>query len=771
MIKLSEHILKLRKIPQLEVKFPSNSDTKRFYLVLQDSVYRPIAFCSKRLLPHQLHWAPAQLEAYAVYYSVCEKWRYYLTLNKTIVHTDHRNLSWLFKQSQKGMIGRWFAHLCAYDLDIIYVQGKTQVTADPLSRLLRQASLPPEWIPSPTTETPPVAALLSTITNGIIKERASHPPLLTTLTSTITAVDFDFITSFMHPNDSACNLPRAKWAHEQRNDPRLGHIYRFLTRTTTKTNTPVPKWVRTAAQSYRLDQGILQYRSLRKVGDPADHTAWVIAVPHSLRNAVIQECHDNRAAGHRGMVKTTMLLRQRYHFLGLRKAVRKYISQCAKCTQAKSARSSRSLPLTPMFSPAPFLAIAIDIYKPGTTLLNGYKYILTVVDMCTRWVHFIPLKSKYSVEVLLALCHKWFAFHGIPEFILSDRGKEFMGVVSTICQATGIKQIRTTPWHPQSNGLCEVQHATLTRELRIRAQGREVDWDALLPEIQFAFNVTPDDITPGLSPFQLVYGRKPRMSPRDVAFPARIVPPPMPPQHTKYVNTIVKKLQSLHLSALDKQIQRKEDLRRKHDNTRAPLADTLPKRGDVVFVHKPTTTTQKLLMQWSPPCHLVLQAHQNTCLVRPLTSPAGRGGKFPQDVTRNMSSVKVVTLRPADFWIGARVLRKHKQVWFLVTVIDVQEDEGKTLYQVDYDDCGKEDIDAGVLYDSIVYHPRLEQNLFEDTQLPSVGQAMHYVRSSATATIRSNRRDQPRNAETSSSSTVEAELQDKIHSHCPLQIH
>ena len=75
------------------------------------------------------------------------------------------------------------------------------------------------------------------------------------------------------------------------------------------------------------------------------------------------------------MVKTTMLLRQRYHFLGLRKAVRKYISQCAKCTQAKSARSSRSLPLTPMFSLAPFLAIAIDIYKPGTTLLNGYKYI------------------------------------------------------------------------------------------------------------------------------------------------------------------------------------------------------------------------------------------------------------------------------------------------------------------------------------------------------------------------------------------------------------
>ena len=101
-----------------------------------NGAYRPIAFCSKRLLPHQLNWAPAQLEAYAVFHAVCVKWRYYLTLNKTIVHTDHRNLSWMFEHAQKGMIGRWYAQLAAYDLDITYVSGKSQVTADPLSRIL-----------------------------------------------------------------------------------------------------------------------------------------------------------------------------------------------------------------------------------------------------------------------------------------------------------------------------------------------------------------------------------------------------------------------------------------------------------------------------------------------------------------------------------------------------------------------------------------------------------------------------------------------------------
>ena len=102
-----------------------------------DGAYRPIAFCSKRLLPHQEHWASAQLEAYAIYYSVVVKWRYYLALSKTIVHSDHRNLIWLLSHQHKGMIGRWHTSLAAFDLDISYVSGKSQMVADPLSRLFR----------------------------------------------------------------------------------------------------------------------------------------------------------------------------------------------------------------------------------------------------------------------------------------------------------------------------------------------------------------------------------------------------------------------------------------------------------------------------------------------------------------------------------------------------------------------------------------------------------------------------------------------------------
>ena len=61
------------------------------------------------------------------------------------------------------------------------------------------------------------------------------------------------------------------------------------------------------------------------------------------------------------------------------------------------------------------------------------------MDLCSRWVQFIPITSKLASEVLVNLCRFWFHFRDIQEFILSDRGKEFLSVVSSVCALLGIK--------------------------------------------------------------------------------------------------------------------------------------------------------------------------------------------------------------------------------------------------------------------------------------------------------------------------------------------
>ena len=165
------------------------------------------------------------------------------------------------------------------------------------------------------------------------------------------------------------------------------------------------------------------------------------------------------------MRKTVLRLRQLFFFRGVRRKVTRLLRKCVECLRAKSTIFTLDTPLSPMVSFSPFRAICIDLYSPGVVSPEGHRHVLTVVCMCTRWVAFFPLKTKYSAEVISVLSRFWFHLHGLPEIVLSDRGKEFLRVVTAVCEVLQIHHIKTTPYHPQSNGLCESQHKTLTREL------------------------------------------------------------------------------------------------------------------------------------------------------------------------------------------------------------------------------------------------------------------------------------------------------------------
>lgn len=146
-------------------------------------------------------------------------------------------------------------------------------------------------------------------------------------------------------------------------------------------HTPVQDLVRVTAQSYTLRHGLLHYHATHQVGHQKCHTGWVVAVPQSMRNRVIQECHSSNVLGHNGIIKTVLELRQRYHFPALRKAVIRYIANWNACVRAKSMQMRNVVALYPMFAPVPFNAIAIDLFKSGVTLAGYIK--ITDQAYCT----------------------------------------------------------------------------------------------------------------------------------------------------------------------------------------------------------------------------------------------------------------------------------------------------------------------------------------------------------------------------------------------------
>ena len=72
-----------------------------------------------------------------------------------------------------------------------------------------------------------------------------------------------------------------------------------------------------------------------------------------------------------------------------------------------------------------------------------------------------------------------------------------------------MKQLRTSVYHPQTDGLVERFNKTLKQMLKKAMQADGKNWDQLLPHVLFAVREVPQAST-GFSPFELLYGRRPR---------------------------------------------------------------------------------------------------------------------------------------------------------------------------------------------------------------------------------------------------------------------
>ena len=74
----------------------------------------------------------------------------------------------------------------------------------------------------------------------------------------------------------------------------------------------------------------------------------------------------------------------------------------------------------------------------------------------------------------------------------------------------GIEKLRTTSYHPQTNGQCERSNSTLMNMLGTLTPDQKKDWKSHLLTMCYAYNSTQHSVT-GLSPYYLMFGRHPRL--------------------------------------------------------------------------------------------------------------------------------------------------------------------------------------------------------------------------------------------------------------------
>ena len=92
----------------------------------------------------------------------------------------------------------------------------------------------------------------------------------------------------------------------------------------------------------------------------------------------------------------------------------------------------------------------------------------------------LPLRNIKTKTIVKALV-KFFIFVGLPRSVQSDQGSSFMsGIFQQVMHELGIKQYKSSAYHPESQGALERFHQTLKIMTRSYCFDMEKDTKAIL---------------------------------------------------------------------------------------------------------------------------------------------------------------------------------------------------------------------------------------------------------------------------------------------------
>uniref|UniRef100_A0ABD2WU91 RNA-directed DNA polymerase n=1 Tax=Trichogramma kaykai TaxID=54128 RepID=A0ABD2WU91_9HYME len=244
------------------------------------------------------------------------------------------------------------------------------------------------------------------------------------------------------------------------------------------------------------------------------------------RDEIFAELHNSAIGGHRGVSKTYNRIKRKYHWENLKNDVHRRIQQCLDCQLKKLVRLKTRQPMIITDTPGiPFEKIALDIVG--------------------------------------------------PKVILTDQGSNFMSsLMSRMAKRFKIKQIKTTAYHPQSNGSLERSHHVL-KEFIKQYTVSDDDWSDWVDLAVLNYNTSVQESTK-LTPYEIIFGRLANLP---SAQPLR--ENDLLPTYQGYMKDLVARLNGLQKIAYDNLVASKFRNKKYYDRK---LNQQEFKPGDYIFL-------------------------------------------------------------------------------------------------------------------------------------------------------------------------------------------
>jgi transposase InsO family protein len=155
--------------------------------------------------------------------------------------------------------------------------------------------------------------------------------------------------------------------------------------------------------------------------------------------------------------------------------------------------------------------IAVDIMGPLPVTNHGNRYLLVAMDYFTKWPEAYAVPDQEAKTVATVLVREFICRFGTPLELHSDQGRNFESeLIKEICEILGINKTRTTPYHPQSDGMVERYNRTLATQLSMFVNENHSDWDEHLHTVLMAYRTAVHEST-GQMPARLMMGHELRI--------------------------------------------------------------------------------------------------------------------------------------------------------------------------------------------------------------------------------------------------------------------
>ncbi len=234
-------------------------------------------------------------------------------------------------------------------------------------------------------------------------------------------------------------------------------------------------------------------------------------VPTPLRAGLVKMAHESAFYGAHSGAKSVFLHLRRYYFWpDMWADIVRVTKECRVCANHAGDAHHGPFSSTPN-PPRPFHSISVDTVGPLPETSAGNRYILVAVCNFSRWVVATPVRSADSKTFLSWLVDRVVSVYGPPEEILSDNGSQFKSSLADEALAfLGVARHFTSGYRPNANGACEVQNKYIVARTRAYVEEMGAEWDSGLPMIEWSLRAKVSSPT-GLSPYEVLFGRAPRL--------------------------------------------------------------------------------------------------------------------------------------------------------------------------------------------------------------------------------------------------------------------